>query len=258
MGARKEGERVRRGGMQRGTHARNGRRGQWREYPVIARIPGFKLVLTDGGPAVHADYPPEFEQSKAAVRKRANKRCERCGLREGETYIAREPDADGNPVTMVQKSLQVAHLTQDPMRCGVDELQAICNRCHGHLDKRHRWGISACTQAMWRTLTHERFELVLTRAKAGVHETGTIEPGEVELVIARGLAVHGAVGMTSGVELVRRFCAPVVVPEETAREYVALALRKAELRGMARREGWQMVYALGRPLWIDEAEEEAA
>lgn len=109
-------------------------------------------------------YPADWPQISRRVRDRAGDRCEFCAVPNGATirravaegmpvwrheydpcYLnsrsaidgsevagSAEDDCDfGKPVRVI---LTVAHLDHQPENCADDNLRALCQRCHNHLD----------------------------------------------------------------------------------------------------------------------------
>lgn len=72
-------------------------------------------------------YPKNWKQIRADILKRANNKCEFCGI---ENYTIRE---NGSKVV-----LTIAHLDHTPEHCDYDNLRALCQKCHNNYDKEHR------------------------------------------------------------------------------------------------------------------------
>ena len=72
-------------------------------------------------------YPKNWKQIRADILKRANNKCEFCGI---ENYTIRE---NGSKVV-----LTIAHLDHTPEHCDYDNLIALCQKCHNNYDKEHR------------------------------------------------------------------------------------------------------------------------
>lgn len=72
-------------------------------------------------------YPENWKEIRQRILKRANNRCEFCGI---ENYIIRE---NGSKVV-----LTIAHLDHTPENCTDDNLRALCQKCHNSYDREHR------------------------------------------------------------------------------------------------------------------------
>lgn len=64
-------------------------------------------------------YPKNWKEIRQRVLERANHRCEFCGI---ENYAIRE---NGSKVV-----LTIAHLDNVPEHCDMDNLRALCQKCH--------------------------------------------------------------------------------------------------------------------------------
>ena len=73
-------------------------------------------------------YPANWKEIRAAILKRADNKCEFCGI---ENYAVR----DGSRVV-----LTIAHLDHTPEHNNPDNLRALCQRCHNRYDAKHRAG----------------------------------------------------------------------------------------------------------------------
>lgn len=88
-------------------------------------------------------YPPDWPAIRAAVLSRAGNRCEWCGVANHE--IVYRDDAGRawrcqNPISgaflrRVRIVLTVAHLDHVPEHCDLDNLRALCQRCHNVYDR---------------------------------------------------------------------------------------------------------------------------
>ena len=100
-------------------------------------------------------YPKNWKQIRADILKRADNKCEFCGV---DNYAWVERDKDGNIIhcyigekgfentpEMEQFAkdmlnnptkiiLTIAHLDQDPTNNDYSNLKALCQRCHNRLD----------------------------------------------------------------------------------------------------------------------------
>lgn len=72
-------------------------------------------------------YPSNWKDIRADILKRANNRCEFCGV---ENYSVR---ANGSRVV-----LTIAHLDHTPENCDYSNLRALCQKCHNNYDLPHR------------------------------------------------------------------------------------------------------------------------
>lgn len=71
-------------------------------------------------------YPANWKEIRAAILKRADNKCEFCGIK---NYAVR----DGSRVV-----LTIAHLDHTPEHNSPDNLRALCQRCHNRYDAKHR------------------------------------------------------------------------------------------------------------------------
>lgn len=78
-------------------------------------------------PENKARYPKNWKQIRADILKRADNKCEFCGV---ENYSIRE---NGSKVI-----LTIAHLDHTPENCDYSNLRALCQRCHNRYDAPHR------------------------------------------------------------------------------------------------------------------------
>ena len=72
-------------------------------------------------------YPKNWKEIRQRILKRANNRCEFCGI---ENNIIKE---NGSRVV-----LTIAHLDHTPENCTDDNLRALCQKCHNSYDRHHR------------------------------------------------------------------------------------------------------------------------
>ena len=77
-------------------------------------------------------YPKNWKEIRERILKRANNRCEFCGV-ENHTY--RHNPKTGKDAYIV---LTIAHLDHTPENCSDDNLKALCQRCHNQYDAEHR------------------------------------------------------------------------------------------------------------------------
>lgn len=78
-------------------------------------------------PENKARYPENWKEIRADILKRADSRCEFCGIK---NYTIRE---NGSKVI-----LTIAHLDHTPENCDYENLRALCQKCHNNYDKDHR------------------------------------------------------------------------------------------------------------------------
>lgn len=72
-------------------------------------------------------YPKNWKEIRAKILKRANNKCEFCGV---ENYSVRPNGA--------KVVLTIAHLDHTPENCSPDNLRALCQKCHNTYDAKHR------------------------------------------------------------------------------------------------------------------------
>lgn len=72
-------------------------------------------------------YPKNWKEIRASILKRAENRCEFCGI---ANYTIRE---NGSKVV-----LTIAHLDHTPENCDPSNLKALCQKCHNTYDASHR------------------------------------------------------------------------------------------------------------------------
>lgn len=77
-------------------------------------------------PENKARYPENWKEIRADILKRADNRCEFCGIK---NYTIRE---NGSKVI-----LTIAHLDHTPENCDYENLRALCQKCHNNYDKDH-------------------------------------------------------------------------------------------------------------------------
>jgi len=116
-------------------------------------------------PENRALYPVDWPAISQAIRQRAGRHCERCGIPDralggrkngiwyrasptGETTLGLDWPRPGDwawchrvglheYLRIVRIVLTVAHLDHDPTNCDEANLQALCQRCHLNYDARH-------------------------------------------------------------------------------------------------------------------------
>lgn len=72
-------------------------------------------------------YPKNWREIRAEILKRANNRCEFCGI---ANYTIRDNGA--------KVVLTIAHLDHTPENCNPENLRALCQKCHNQYDAPHR------------------------------------------------------------------------------------------------------------------------
>lgn len=77
-------------------------------------------------------YPANWKEIRASILKRANNRCEFCGV---ENHTDRWNEKTGKLAHIV---LTVAHLDHQPENCDPENLRALCQKCHNRYDAKHR------------------------------------------------------------------------------------------------------------------------
>lgn len=119
-------------------------------------------------------YPADWRRISEDIRARAGQRCEWCGVANGAfgyrrpdgTFVAWEEDGDlpepGRPVRIV---LTVAHLgtahadgrpgdKHDKTDCRMENLAALCQRCHLNYDRDEHAANAAATRRRKRAAAH--------------------------------------------------------------------------------------------------------
>ncbi len=80
-------------------------------------------------PIDYSKYPPDWKtRIRPDILKRADDKCEMCGVRNGEMV-----ERDGG--RMVKVVLTIAHLDHDIRNNDYANLKALCQKCHLTLDK---------------------------------------------------------------------------------------------------------------------------
>jgi hypothetical protein len=93
-------------------------------------------------PENRARYPRDWKAVSAAIRARANWRCEcegECGLHRTHPGPRRCAEVHGTPALFAKGMviLTVAHLDHTPENCKPSNLKAMCQRCHLRYDVAH-------------------------------------------------------------------------------------------------------------------------
>ncbi len=102
-------------------------------------------------------YPPDWRELVAQVRARAAGRCEcagECGLHPGR----RCSEVQGEPALWARGKIMLttAHLDHDTTHNGLENLKAMCQRCHLRLDvPQHRRNAQSSRRARKRNLELE-------------------------------------------------------------------------------------------------------
>jgi hypothetical protein len=111
-------------------------------------------------------YPDDWHEIRASILKRAENRCEFCGVenrakgwrdRFGEFHQLRElATASVRDLRLMTGKriiaivLTVAHLDHDPANCDPDNLKALCQMCHLNYDLKHHKRNASHTRAVKR------------------------------------------------------------------------------------------------------------
>lgn len=92
-------------------------------------------------------YPRNWREIRAAVLDRASQRCEWCGISNGvigrrrpdgsfDEFNGMEIEAAGlDGIRLTRIVLTIAHLDHTPENCELENLRALCQRCHLEYDK---------------------------------------------------------------------------------------------------------------------------
>lgn len=78
-------------------------------------------------PENKARYPANWKEIRANILRRADNKCEFCGI-------------DNYALTIHRKRvvLTIAHLDHTPENCAPENLRALCQKCHNQYDAKHR------------------------------------------------------------------------------------------------------------------------
>lgn len=81
-------------------------------------------------------YPTNWKQIRADILKRANNRCEFCGV-ENHSIVRRKRknmQPDGCWYKDIKIVLTIAHMDNMPENCDYSNLRALCQKCHINYD----------------------------------------------------------------------------------------------------------------------------
>lgn len=110
-------------------------RDTWRSRPNPKALYGDNdksLYCMPIRPENKSRYPANWKEIRASILKRANNRCEFCGV---ENHTDRWNEKTGKLAHIV---LTVAHLDHQPENCDPENLRALCQACHNRYDAQHR------------------------------------------------------------------------------------------------------------------------
>lgn len=79
-------------------------------------------------PMDKARYPANWKAIALSVKENAGWRCEQCGMQ------CRKP---GEPFDTHKRTLTVHHIDHTPENCELDNLIALCTKCHLKADAEH-------------------------------------------------------------------------------------------------------------------------
>lgn len=80
-------------------------------------------------------YPKNWKDIRAQILKRADNKCEFCGV---PNHTWRKSLSSISPSDAVWVVLTIAHLDHDPTNNDFGNLRALCQRCHNRHDAKHR------------------------------------------------------------------------------------------------------------------------
>jgi hypothetical protein len=94
-------------------------------------------------------YPADWDAISRAAKDRAGWRCACTGQCGRGTHTGRCPNRHGQPAygTGTVVVLTTAHLNHTPEDCRPDNLVAMCQGCHLHMDRAHHMVTAALTRA---------------------------------------------------------------------------------------------------------------
>lgn len=77
-------------------------------------------------------YPKNWNKIRERILKRANNRCEFCGV-ENHTYRFNPRTCEDTYIV-----LTIAHIDHNSENCSYDNLKVLCQRCYSRYDAEHR------------------------------------------------------------------------------------------------------------------------
>lgn len=92
-------------------------------------------------------YPSNWKDIRNKILKRANNRCEFCGV-ENHSYVPKAGQEDFDRPIIVRVVLTIAHLDHTPENCDPENLRALCQKCHNRYDAEHRRATRSHTRAL--------------------------------------------------------------------------------------------------------------
>lgn len=94
-------------------------------------------------------YPKNWKEIRQQILKRANNRCEFCGVK-NYSFVVKAGTENWQFPEPVKVVLTIAHLDHDPTHNDPENLRALCQRCHNRYDARHRAANRSHTLALKR------------------------------------------------------------------------------------------------------------
>ena len=94
-------------------------------------------------------YPRNWKEIRQQILKRANNRCEFCGVK-NYSFVVKAGTENWQFPEPVKVVLTIAHLDHDPTHNDPENLRALCQRCHNRYDARHRAANRSHTLALKR------------------------------------------------------------------------------------------------------------
>ena len=95
-------------------------------------------------PENKARYPKDWKEIRLKVLERANNCCEFCGV-PNHSIVERRRNGEIHRTKIV---LTIAHLDHTPENCDMDNLRALCQKCHLTYDAKHHAATASHTRAM--------------------------------------------------------------------------------------------------------------
>lgn len=92
-------------------------------------------------------YPSNWKDIRNKILKRANNRCEFCGV-ENHSYVPKAGTENWEFPEPVKVVLTIAHLDHTPENCDPENLRALCQKCHNRYDAEHRRATRSHTRAL--------------------------------------------------------------------------------------------------------------